>query len=47
MQVLDLKMAGFTYKEIGDILDKDCKAIDNAVQRIRVKVKKILENASV
>ena len=47
MQVLDLKMAGFTYKEIGDILDKDCKAIDNAVQRIRVKVKKILDNASV
>lgn len=47
MQVLDLKMAGFTYKEIGDILDKDYKAIDNAVQRIRVKVKKILDNASV
>lgn len=47
MQVLDLKMAGFTYKEIGDILDKDYKAIDNAVQRIRIKVKKILDNAIV
>ena len=47
MQVLDLKMAGFTYKEIGDILDKDYKAIDNAVQRIRRKVKKILDNTSV
>lgn len=47
MQVLDLKVSGFSYKEIGDILDKDCKAIDNAVQRIRVKVKRIVNDLEV
>ena len=28
-------------KEIAEILDKDIKAIDNALQRIKVKIKKL------
>lgn len=42
-QVFELKKEGFDYKEIADILDKDCKSIDNAIQRIKVKLKTILE----
>ena len=41
-QVFELKINGFSYKEISEILDKDQKAIDNALQRIRAKVKDIL-----
>lgn len=40
-QVFELKINGFDYKEIAEILDKDIKSIDNALQRIRVKLKKI------
>ena len=32
----------FHYKEIATLLDKSPKAIDNAIQRIKNKVKKIL-----
>lgn len=42
-RVFDLKLAGFSYKEIASILDKSSKAVDNAMQRIRTKCKKILE----
>lgn len=42
LQVLQLKLDGFEYKEIAEIIDKDIKAVDNTVQRIRVKIKKIL-----
>lgn len=42
LQVLQLKLDGFEYKEIASIIDKDVKAVDNAVQRIRQKIKKIL-----
>lgn len=41
-QVFELKVNGFNYKEIADILDKDTKAIDNALQRIKLKLKKII-----
>ena len=41
LAVLDLRCYGFDYKEIASILGKDVKAIDNAVQRIRYKAKKI------
>lgn len=44
--VLKLKVQGFTYKEIADILDKDEKSIDNAVQRIKQKLK-ILINKNI
>ena len=38
-QVFSLKLNGFSYREIADILDKDLKVIDNALQRIKGKVK--------
>ncbi len=41
--VFELKMSGFQYKEIAQILDKEPKAIDNAIQRIRNKLKEILK----
>lgn len=42
-QVFALKKSGFTYTEIADILDADAKKIDNALQRIRMKVKDYLD----
>lgn len=44
MQVFELMISGFKYREIADILDKDIKSIDNAIQRIRNKAKNILKN---
>lgn len=41
--VFDLKMCGFEYKEIGNLLNKSYKSIDSALQRIRVKVRKALD----
>jgi RNA polymerase sporulation-specific sigma factor len=38
-QVLELKVNGFEYREIAEILEKEPKAIDNAIQRIRKKLK--------
>lgn len=38
--VLELYDEGFTYSQIGKILDKPSKAIDNAIQRIRNKISK-------
>lgn len=40
--VFKLKLQGFGYKEIADILDKDEKSIDNAIQRIKNKIKSIM-----
>ncbi len=42
-QVFELKINNFNYREIADILDKNPKAIDNALQRIKVKAKEELE----
>jgi len=44
LQVLQLKLDGFEYKEIASIIDKDVKAVDNAVQRIRTKIKKMMND---
>lgn len=41
-QVFELMVNGFDYKEIANILDKDKKAVDNAIQRIRIKVKEAI-----
>ena len=43
LQVLQLKLDGFDYREIASIIDKQPKNIDNAIQRIKIKIKKILE----
>lgn len=40
--VFKLKVQGFSYKEIADILDKDDKSIDNAIQRIKTKIKTLM-----
>ena len=37
--VLRLKIQNYSYKEIACILDKDEKSIDNALQRIKLKIK--------
>lgn len=42
-QVFELKLSSFSYKEIAELLDKDSKSIDNAIQRIRIKAKEQLK----
>ena len=44
IQVFDLLISNFNYIEIANILEKTPKQIDNTIQRIKTKVKKILEN---
>ena len=40
-QVLDLFLKGLTYQEIAEKLGKTPKVIDNALQRIKAKLKKL------
>lgn len=40
-EVFDLLISGFTYREIAGILNKDDKQIDNAIYRIKNKVKNL------
>ena len=40
-QVFHLKISGFEYMEIADLLDKTSKQVDNAIQRIKNKIKSI------
>lgn len=42
-RVLYLHVSGFDYKTIAKLLDKSDKTVDNALQRIRGKMTKILE----
>lgn len=44
LEVLALYLDGRSYREIAGILEKEPKAVDNAVQRIRKKIGKILED---
>lgn len=41
-EVFELKLNGLDYREIARLLNKSYKSIDSALQRIRVKLKKIL-----
>lgn len=43
-QVLDLKLVGMDYKEIAAVLGRDSKSTDNALQRMKGKIKKILND---
>jgi RNA polymerase sporulation-specific sigma factor len=43
-QVFDLHLVGLGYAEIAAVLGKSPKTTDNALQRVRLKVKKALEN---
>ncbi len=42
-EVYSLLITGLSYQEIATILDKEPKQIDNTIQRIRIKVKKIIK----
>lgn len=42
-EVFDLKTNNFDYKEISQLLNKSYKSIDSAIQRIRLKVRKLID----
>jgi RNA polymerase sporulation-specific sigma factor len=42
-QVLDLHLTGMTYTEIAKVLGRDEKSTDNALQRIKTKLRKVLK----
>ncbi len=42
-QVLDLYMTGMNYVQIAGVLGREEKSTDNALQRIRAKIKKIVD----
>lgn len=42
-RVLYMYVSGFDYRTIAKLLDKSDKTVDNALQRIRGKMTKILE----
>ena len=42
LQVFELMVSYFKYTEIAEILDKEKKQIDNAMQRIKIKVREKL-----
>ncbi len=42
-KVLNLRLTGLDYTDIARILGRDAKSTDNALSRIKVKVRKILE----
>lgn len=41
-QVLDLYMTGMSYSQIAKVLGRDEKSTDNALQRLKAKIKKML-----
>lgn len=43
MQVLLCQLNGRTYRETADILNRDIKAVDNAMQRIKKKLEDIVQ----
>lgn len=43
-QVFDLMLLYFNYREIAEMLDKEPKQIDNAIQRIKNKVKDVVKD---
>jgi len=44
LKVLDMYLEGSSYKDIAKKLNKQDKAIDNALQRIKTKLKNIMKN---
>ena len=42
-KVLNLKLTGLSYTDIAKILGRDEKSTDNALSRIKIKVRKILK----
>jgi RNA polymerase sporulation-specific sigma factor len=44
LEVLYSYLQGISYQEIAKILNKDVKSVDNALQRIKKKVEKFLND---
>lgn len=44
-QVLDLKRVGMDYREIAAVLGREAKSVDNTLQRIKAKIKKIVKTS--
>ena len=43
-EVLNLYLEGYNYTQIAKIMEKTPKSIDNALQRIRQKIRGVLES---
>jgi len=46
-EVYSLMVSGLKYSEIAILLDRNLKQVDNTVQRVRNKIKKLLEEQKV
>ena len=46
-QVFELHLTGMTYTEIAKVLGRDEKSTDNALQRMKTKIKKLLRENSI
>ena len=46
-QVFELHLTGMTYTEIAKVLGRDEKSTDNALQRMKTKIKKLLKENSI
>ena len=46
-EVLDLYLTGMPYTQIAKVLGKDAKSTDNALQRLKNKLKKTVENKKI
>ena len=42
LKVLIYYLDGYSYQQIGEKIDKDAKAVDNAIQRIKKKIESII-----
>lgn len=45
-QVLDLYLTGMGYQQIAKVLGRDDKSTDNALQRIKTKLRKAIKKSS-
>ena len=43
LEVYSYLIKGYNYKEIADVLNIPSKSVDNTIQRIKVKIKNIIE----
>lgn len=46
-EVFDLKINNFDYNEISRLLNKSYKSVDSSIQRIRIKVRKIINEIQI
>ena len=44
-QVLDLYLTGMSYSQIAKVLGRDAKSTDNALQRLKAKLKRAVDNS--